>query len=48
MWLMSTALVKNFTVAYMQEEEFADLKKEIFGAQIYYFATQQSQPIITH
>lgn len=43
---MSTALVKNFTVAYMQEEEFADLKKEIFGAQIYYFATQQSQPII--
>lgn len=43
---MSTARVKNFTVTYVQEEEFADLKKEIFGAQIYYFATQQSQPII--
>jgi FkbM family methyltransferase len=40
------ARVKNFVVEYEQEEEFNDLKREIFGRGIYFFDTQESEPII--
>lgn len=43
---MPTARVKNFAVSYLQEEEFNDLKKEIFHRQIYWFETDKREPII--
>ena len=37
---------KNLKISYLQEEEFRDLKREILDGGIYYFETDQEQPII--
>ncbi len=36
----------NYQVSYLNSEEFADLKREIFTHQIYYFETDSPTPVI--
>jgi len=43
---MFTTTLQNYQVSYNQQTEFNDLKREVFGAQIYYFETDVDVPII--
>lgn len=43
---LNTSAYLNYQISYLNREEFADLKREIFTYQLYYFETDSPTPVI--